>query len=112
MSSDIDECNSPKPELTPCDQICENINGSYKCSCEKGFNLVNGSRCEGTSTILLTFLQMLSATGCFKSLLRFVFSCRFNIYLNYPYEYKVDYFLLIFHLIIQIISNQSDCLYS
>ena len=54
--SDIDECNSTKP-FTPCDQICENIPGSYNCSCEDGFNLVNGSRCEGIVTILLMFLQ-------------------------------------------------------
>ena len=59
MFLDIDECNSTKP-LTRCDQICENIVGSYNCSCQKGFNLVNGSRCEGTSTILLTLLRMLS----------------------------------------------------
>ena len=57
--SDIDECNSTKP-LTPCDQICENIPGSYNCSCQKGFNFINGSRCEGIVTILLMFLQMIS----------------------------------------------------
>ena len=49
----IDECNFTKP-LTRCDQICENILGSYKCSCEKGFQLVNSYRCEGIVTILLT----------------------------------------------------------
>ncbi|XP_044174744.1 uncharacterized protein LOC114975818 isoform X3 [Acropora millepora] len=42
---DIDECNFTN-HLTRCDQICENILGSYKCSCEKGFNLVNSYRCE------------------------------------------------------------------
>ena len=46
MFLDIDECNSTN-HLTRCDQICENINGSYKCSCQKGFNLVNDYRCEG-----------------------------------------------------------------
>ena len=65
MFSDIDECNSTKP-LTPCDQICENIPGSYNCSCQKGFNIVNGSRCEGIVTILLMFLQMIS-TGAWIS---------------------------------------------
>ena len=65
MFSDIDECNSTKP-LTPCDQICENIPGSYNCSCQKGFNLVNGSRCEGIVTILLMFLHMIS-TGAWIS---------------------------------------------
>ena len=63
--SDIDECNSTKP-FTPCDQICENIPGSYNCSCQKGFNLVNGSRCKGIVTILLMFLQMIS-TGAWIS---------------------------------------------
>ena len=109
--SDIDDCNSSKP-LTPCDQICENIPGSYKCSCQEGFNLVNGSRCEGIVTILLTFLQMLSTTGCFKSLFRCVFSCSFNIYLNCPFKCKVYYFWLIFNLIIQIISNHNARLYT
>ncbi|XP_074618589.1 uncharacterized protein LOC141877470 isoform X2 [Acropora palmata] len=42
---DIDECNSTN-HLTLCDQICENIPGSYKCSCKKGFNLINNRRCE------------------------------------------------------------------
>ena len=108
---DIDECNSTN-SLHRCDQICENILGSYRCSCQKGFNLVNGSRCEGIVTILLTFRQMLSTTGCFESLFRFVFSCRFNTYLNYPYKCRVYYFWLIFHLIIQIISNHNARLYS
>ena len=56
---DIDECNSTR--VSRCDQICENILGSYKCSCEKGFNLVNRSRCEGIVKILLMFLQMISS---------------------------------------------------
>ena len=42
----------------------------------------------------------------------FAFFCCFNIYSNYPYKYKVYYFLLIFHLIIQIISNHNARLYS
>ena len=60
MFLDIDECNPTKP-LHRCHQICQNINGSYNCSCQKGFNLVNGYRCEGIVTILLMFLQMISA---------------------------------------------------
>ncbi|XP_067053673.1 fibrillin-2-like isoform X3 [Acropora muricata] len=42
---DIDECNSTN-NLTLCDQICENIPGSYNCSCKKGFDLINNRRCE------------------------------------------------------------------
>ena len=60
MFLDIDECNSTN-NLTVCDQICENIPGSYKCSCKKGFNLINNRRCEGIVTILLMFLQLISA---------------------------------------------------
>ena len=56
MFLDIDECNSTN--LTRCDQICENIVGSYKCSCEKGFNLVNGYRCEGIVSALLTWISI------------------------------------------------------
>ena len=63
---DIDECKSTNPFSHRCDHICENVLGSYNCSCEKGFNLVDGSRCEGIVTILLVFLQMVS-TGALIS---------------------------------------------
>ncbi|KAM9339190.1 thrombomodulin-like [Symphorus nematophorus] len=38
---DIDECDSEKP----CDHKCENLFGSYKCSCDKGFKLIKDSKC-------------------------------------------------------------------
>ncbi len=45
LSLDIDEC-----ELNNdlCGQVCENTDGSYLCTCEGGFQLVEGtSQCEG-----------------------------------------------------------------
>ena len=45
--SDIDECD-PDKSLHRCNQICENTLGSYKCSCEKGFEISrDGYTCEG-----------------------------------------------------------------
>ena len=45
--SDIDECD-PDKSLQRCNQICENTPGSYKCSCEKGFEISrDGYTCEG-----------------------------------------------------------------
>ncbi|XP_078674139.1 IgGFc-binding protein-like [Branchiostoma floridae x Branchiostoma belcheri] len=38
----IDECQSGNGN---CDHYCTNTLGSYRCSCEDGYNLVNGSKC-------------------------------------------------------------------
>ena len=38
--SDIDEC-----ETNPCDQLCTNLVGSYNCSCNNGYQLVNDTEC-------------------------------------------------------------------
>lgn len=47
FSVDINECD-PAKELDRCNQICKNTPGSYKCSCEKGFELKkDGYECEG-----------------------------------------------------------------
>ena len=41
---DIDEC----AELTSgCDQICTNTIGSFQCSCYPGYDLINGTTCNG-----------------------------------------------------------------
>ena len=41
---DIDECM----EYNDCHQICTNTNGSYECSCNPGFMLMNDNRtCTG-----------------------------------------------------------------
>ena len=42
---DIDECQS---ELHECNQLCENTIGSYSCSCNPGFELVDVFKCKGT----------------------------------------------------------------
>ncbi|KAA0708215.1 Layilin Precursor [Triplophysa tibetana] len=47
---DIDECDSGS-----CDQVCENTPGSYVCSCEEGFRLIDNGICvkdefEGSGT--------------------------------------------------------------
>ena len=38
---DIDECNS-----NPCEQMCINTAGSYRCSCHSGY-IQNQNNCEG-----------------------------------------------------------------
>lgn len=45
-SLDLDECNqSPKP----CNFICKNTEGSYQCSCPRGYILQeDGKICKGT----------------------------------------------------------------
>ena len=42
--SDLDECAQ---DDSLCDQICNNTFGSFVCSCESGYALVNDI-CEGT----------------------------------------------------------------
>jgi len=42
VSTDINECT-----IYQCHQ-CTNTNGSYSCSCNAGYTLVNNSLCEGT----------------------------------------------------------------
>ena len=41
---DINECN----ESSKCDHLCTNTNGSYYCSCNEGYSLMdNGKSCKG-----------------------------------------------------------------
>lgn len=35
LYSDIDECQDP----ATCSQLCVNLEGSYKCECEEGFQM-------------------------------------------------------------------------
>ena len=43
--TDIDECSEG---TSGCSQICENLRGSYNCSCFSGYNLqTNGHTCQG-----------------------------------------------------------------
>ncbi len=51
VSIDIDECAI---DNDLCGQVCVNTAGSYFCSCEDGFQLVEGSsQCEGIPIIIL-----------------------------------------------------------
>ena len=45
LSTDIDECASRTHDCSP-DAECENINGSYKCSCKLGYS-GDGQNCQG-----------------------------------------------------------------
>ncbi|XP_064613090.1 signal peptide, CUB and EGF-like domain-containing protein 2 [Liolophura sinensis] len=40
---DVNECNTNNGG---CSQTCTNTHGSYRCSCEPGYGLVNGSLCK------------------------------------------------------------------
>ena len=44
MFTDIDECTM---DIDGCEQICENTEGSYKCSCTKGELNTDGRNCTG-----------------------------------------------------------------
>ena len=45
MFTDIDECSS---DNGGCSQICTNEGGSYKCSCEIGYQLIDDNHgCDG-----------------------------------------------------------------
>ena len=48
--TDINECETSSQY--PCDQICENTAGSYKCKCKPGFMLdYDGKSCTGKITM-------------------------------------------------------------
>ena len=42
--TDVDECSDDK--MNTCDQVCVNTDGGYKCECEQGFELQEGT-CSG-----------------------------------------------------------------
>eukprot|EP00058_Branchiostoma_floridae_P027599 XP_002613090.1 hypothetical protein BRAFLDRAFT_89972 [Branchiostoma floridae] len=42
--TDLDECVA---DNGGCDQHCVNSVGSYHCSCDDGYNLLNGRTCRG-----------------------------------------------------------------
>ena len=49
-TKDIDECNGDHE----CDHNCTNLEGSYICSCDPGFELQEDNRtCEGSVIVLM-----------------------------------------------------------
>ena len=42
--TDINEC----AEFSPCEQKCVNVEGSFECSCNDGFDFKEDSTCQGT----------------------------------------------------------------
>jgi len=48
LSPDIDECSAAR---SPCEQVCVNEPGSYRCSCRHGFTVMTDDprRCVGAS---------------------------------------------------------------
>ena len=49
MPIDVDECEGSS--MNNCDQLCNNTEGSYHCSCNGGFQLADdGATCEGIET--------------------------------------------------------------
>ena len=46
VSSDVDECSAAR---SPCEQVCVNEPGSYRCSCREGFTVMTSDprRCVG-----------------------------------------------------------------
>ena len=53
LFTDIDECMEGDAD---CNQICVNTLGSYYCSCEPGYQLVNDTECEGINSYYIYVL--------------------------------------------------------
>ena len=68
LSPDINECAG----INPCQQLCENTEGSYTCSCTEGFNLTAQTGiCTGTAM-----------TGIFISLKAASVYCSINFHMH------------------------------
>ena len=48
--TDVDECE--EGGANDCQQLCDNTEGSYVCSCTDGFTLADSSNCTGTGCIM------------------------------------------------------------
>ena len=50
MAPDIDECVAEE-DASPCQQVCTNTEGSYECSCNRGYVVddTDPSKCVGES---------------------------------------------------------------
>jgi len=66
--SDIDECRTGEHS---CQQLCNNLPGTYNCSCDTGFTLNNDSRtCNGRNVRCLIHFD-----SGFKNLLQITMTC-------------------------------------
>lgn len=52
-SADVDECDDPAVQCRGGE--CRNTPGSYECHCPAGFELLNGTVCQGTNPIPAAF---------------------------------------------------------
>ena len=57
---DINECDTG---VHNCDHFCHNNVGSYTCSCETGFDLVEQRHCNGTVVSLIA-IHLLLQLSC------------------------------------------------
>lgn len=105
--TDIDECQ----DSSICPQICNNTEGSYKCSCNHGFKLENGKDCVDINECLDTkchdcenlpgsfkcfceegfIIDPITQNGC-NSMKRLLF---FHQHLNITYHYSYICYLLV-----------------
>lgn len=74
-SSDIDECVNK-----PCDQICNNTEGGFVCSCKLGFKLTQQSKCEDIDECLAPIPPCDQL--CSNTLGGYTCSCREGFLLN------------------------------
>lgn len=51
--SDVNECEDRQK---PCEFVCQNIPGSYKCACPRGYVLnMDGKSCRGMESLIEQF---------------------------------------------------------
>ena len=54
IHTDVEECAQPG---SPCDQLCLNLEGGYRCGCREGYELMEDGRCEGEHSIVSQYSQ-------------------------------------------------------
>ena len=61
-NSDIDECES---DANLCDQVCENTEGSFFCTCTDGYQLVGDNQCQGMCSNLIIHCMIFCKLYCY-----------------------------------------------
>ena len=46
FASEITECFRQQDKECPSEQICKEVDGSYKCDCQQGYAITSGGKCE------------------------------------------------------------------